>query len=79
MYMVVKLSLFTGIGNIEDTCNSKSSLVSQDDSVVTTLIDLYSPSVTDRVTVDCFLDFQEIGFPTNMIKYPLIGFLVIGH
>ena len=39
MYMAGKLSLFTGMGWIEETYNSKSRCVSQDSFAVTALMD----------------------------------------
>jgi len=68
MHMATKLSLLTGIGRMEDTCSSESILVSQESSVVTALIDLYSASVEDKTTVGCFSDFQEIGLFPIMMK-----------
>ena len=79
MYMADKLSLLTGIGTMDGTCNSDRILVSQDNSAVTALMDLYSASAEERATVGCFFYFHEIGQPPIMIKNPLIDLLVQGH
>ena len=76
MYMATRLSLLTGMGNMEGTCSSESNKVSQDSSIFTALIDLYSASAEGRATVGCFLDFKEIGLPPSMMKYPLTDLLV---
>ena len=79
MYIAGKLSLLTGIGRMDGTCNSDRILVSQDNLAVTALIDLYSASAEERATVGCFFDFHEIGLPPIMMKNPLIDLLVQGH
>jgi len=68
MYIAAKLSLLTGIGKIEGTCRSESIRISQESSAVAALMDLYSISAEDKVTVGYFFDFQEIGLPPNMMK-----------
>ena len=42
-------------------------------------MNLYSASAEDNETVACFLDFQEIGLPPMVMKYPLTDFLVVGQ
>ena len=79
MYIAVWLSHLRGMGRIEGTSNLERSQVSQESSAVTVLIDLYSTLAKDKATVDCFLDFQEIGLPPSMMTYPLIDRLVQGH
>ena len=70
------LSLLIGMGMMDGTCNSESNLVNYESSAVTALMDLYSAYAEDKATVGCFLDFQEIGLPPSMIKYPLTDLLV---
>jgi len=64
---------------MQGACNLKNSLVSQAISAVTTLMDLYLAPAEDKVTVGCFLDFQEVGLPPNSIKHSLTDRLVQGH
>ena len=79
MYIVAWLSHLRGMERIEGACNSERSRVSQESSAVTVLMDLYSALAEDKATVGCFLDFQEIGLPPSMMKYPLTDRLVQGH
>ena len=73
------LSQNSCIGYLGNTPNEASKARNQTSSLVVITIDLYSTSAEDRVTVACFLIFQEIGEAPSCIKYPVKDLLESGH
>lgn len=60
---------------MEEIVSSESNLVSHASFDVNLRIDLYLASDEDNEIVTCFLDFQEMGPPSKVMKYPLIDLL----
>lgn len=71
MCIAAILSQRRGIGVISKISNSKSNQLKQANSEHTQHMDRYSASVEEREIVACFFDFQEIGLPSIVMKYPL--------
>lgn len=57
--------------------SKKKSLQIQAISAVALLMDLYSASVEDNDTTDCFLDFQPIRLPPINMQNPPTDFLLV--
>ena len=79
MYIAAMLSHFKGIGVISVMSNSANNQLNHVNSEHTRRMERYSASADESETVACFLDFQEIGLPPIVMKYPLTDRRVVGH